>query len=126
MNTGFTIIEVDSSIKILKSLRGRIKFSGSDIAQTQDTLLIATHYSKTKNQTALANLNKGLIPENAAVVKISDPLAQFESFHMNLSEPDNNEDRKYMIIQLILKSGSDDNYYYGKSNAVIDNLHFMN
>ena len=126
INTGFTIIELDSSIENPKSLSGRIKFSGSDIDQTQDTLLIATYYSKTENQLVLANLNEGLIPENADVVKISDPLAQFESFHMNLSEPNNEEDRKYLIIQLILKSGSDDNYYYGRSNAVIDNLHLNN
>ena len=125
LNTGFTIIEVDSSFKNLKKLSGRIKFSGSDIDQTQDTLLIATYYSKTKNQIVMANLNEGLLPANAAVVKISDPLAQFEYFIINLPESDIKQERNYLIIQLLLKSGSDDNYYYGNSNAVIDNLHFI-
>lgn len=126
INTGFAILEVSNTIKDLRTLKGRVKFSGSDIDQTQDTLIIATSYSKTKDSLLIANLNKGLVSDNADVVKISEPLAQFESFHINLSESNNNEERKYLIIQIIIKSGSDDNYYYGISNAVIDNLHFTN
>lgn len=124
INAGFAIIEVSDSIENLKTLIGSAKFSGSDIGQTRDTLIIAAYYSKTKDSLLIVNLNKGLIADKANIVKISTPLAQFESFRINLSESsNNNEERKYLIIQLIIKSGSDDNFYYGISNAVIDNLY---
>ncbi len=124
INTGFTIIEVDDTNKHLKTLQGRIKFSGSDIEQTQDTLIIAAYYSTTKDVLVLANLHKGQVAENAAVMKIWKPLAQFESFQMNLPEA-TMKAQKYLMIQLILKSGSDDNFYYGVSNAVIDDFRLV-
>lgn len=126
VNTGFAIIEADEASRELNTLKGRAKFSGSDIDQTKDTLIIATYYSKTKDSLLIANLNEGLIPEKADVIKISEPLAQFEPFYLPLSAPINVAEQKYLIIQLIIKSGSDDNYYYGTSNAVIDSLHFNN
>jgi len=126
LNNGFTIIEVDTTRGNRKTLAGRAKFSGSDIDQTKDTLIIAAYYSKTKDSLLIANLNRGLIPYDADVLKISEPLAQFEPFYVPLSAPVNVAEQKYFIVQLIIKSGSDDNYYYGTSNAVIDNLHFNN
>lgn len=125
LNNGFAIIEVDNANGNLKTLAGRAKFSGSDIDQTKDTLIIAAYYSKTKDSLLMANLNKGLIPNKADVLKISEPLAQFESFYIHLSKSINDEEQKYLIIQLILKSGSDDSYYYGESNAVVDDLNFV-
>lgn len=126
INNGFAVIEVDNTLKDLKTLNGRVKFSGSDIDQAQDTLIIATYYSKTKDSSLIKSLNIGQVPKIADVLKISDPKAQFEYFHINLSENNNNEEQKYLIIQFIIKSGSDDDFYYGKSNAVIDGLYFTN
>lgn len=123
INSGFTIIELNDSIQALKTLKGKVKFSGSDIDQTQDTLIIAAYYSKTKDSLLVANLNKGLISENAVLERISEPLVQFEHFQINLSKSHEDEERKFLIIQLIIKSGSDDNFYYGISDAVIDNLY---
>ena len=59
INSGFTIIEVSDSILALKTLKGKVKFSGSDIDQTQDTLIIAAYYSKTKDSLLIASLRKG-------------------------------------------------------------------
>ena len=125
INCGYNILEVDDNNKSVKRLMGKIKFSGSDIDQTKDTLIIATYYSKTKNALLLANLNGGLVPIKANLVKISEPLAQFESFHIDLLQSINDEERKYLIIQLIIKSGSNDSFYYGNSNAVIDDFYFI-
>ncbi len=123
LNNGFAIIEVANKSGNLKTLKGRAKFSGSDIDRTKDTLIIAAYYSKI-DSLSIANLNKGLIPDKADVIKLSEPLAQFEPFYIPLSEPIKAVEKKYLIIQLIIKSGSDDNYYYGTSNAVVDNIHF--
>lgn len=124
INSGLSIIAIDNPNKSLKAIKDRAKFSGSDIDQTKDTLIIAAHYVKSTDSLLIANLNKGLIPDRAALLKLSEPLAQFGSFYLNLAAPINIAKEKYMVIQLIIKSGSDDNYYYGKSNAVIDHLHF--
>ncbi|TXN36112.1 hypothetical protein FVB32_16270 [Flagellimonas hymeniacidonis] len=123
LNNGFAIIRVASKGWAPRKLMGRAKFSGSDIDQTKDTLIIAAYYSKI-DSLSIANLNKGLIPDKADVIKLSEPLAQFEPFYIPLSEPIKAVEKKYLIIQLIIKSGSDDNYYYGTSNAVVDNIHF--
>ncbi len=123
INSGFTFIEVGDSIKALKMLKGEVKFSGSDMDQTQDTLIIAVYYSKTKDASIIENLNNDLIAENAVVVKISEPSEQFEHFEINLTKCHSEKERKYLIIQFLIKSGGDDNFYYGISNAVIENLY---
>jgi hypothetical protein len=125
INTGFAIIEIDDAIKNLKTLKGRIKFSGSDIDQTQDTLIITAFYSKAKDSLVLKNLHKGHISDAATMVKISKPLAQFESFQINLPESNTTKEQKYLIIQLLIKSGSDDDFYYGISNAIIDDFRLV-
>jgi len=125
VNNGYAIIEVDDTNRNVEKLLGRIKFSGSDIDQAKDTLIIATYYSKTNDALLLSNLNEGVVPDRANLVKISEPLAQFEYFRIPMQDCINEEERKFLIIQLILKSGSDDSFYYGNSNAAIDDLHYI-
>ena len=125
INTGFSIVEIKTLDMMPKAVKGRIKFSGSDIERTTDTLFITAFYSNTKNASLISSLNEGRIPTSAAVLIISEPLAQFEFYRLDLSQAIPKEEQKYLIVQLIIKSGSDDSYYYGNSNAVIDNLRLI-
>ena len=99
-----------------KSLKlvGRYKFSGSDIEETSDTLKILV-FSTIKQIKSLING----IPKNATSLELIIPKAQFDWFHLDLSKIKKNN---YLTIVIQLTSGSDDDFYYGYSNAVIDEL----
>ncbi len=98
-------------------LIGRYKFSGSDIEETNDTLKILV-FSTIKQIKSLING----IPKNATTLELIIPKTQFEWFHLDLSKIKNNN---YLTIVIQLISGSDDKFYYGYSNAVIDDLKFV-
>mgnify|MGYP003653056840 FL=1 len=107
--------------KTLINIRGRFKFSGSDIDQTTDTLTIAVSKYKKQSREEIKRFDNGQIGKNDFYRIYTEPQTQFQGFSINLDNLNIKED-EYLAIQFILKSGSDDNYYHGTSNAVIDNL----
>ncbi|MCM4173798.1 hypothetical protein DHD32_20190 [Arenibacter sp. TNZ] len=121
MNNGYIRLDISKFSNTLISLNGRYKFSGSDIDQAKDTLIIAISKYNKESNSELKRFDDGQITENDFYEMYSDPQAQFQNFHINL----NNlyiRDNEFLAIQFIIKSGSDDSFYYGTSNAVIDNL----
>ncbi|WP_394746735.1 hypothetical protein [Spongiimicrobium salis] len=110
--TSFSIPENKENLRLV----GRYKFSGSDIDTAKDTLRIAVFSSK-KSIDDIPNT----LPKNATVLNIAEPEAQFEWFHLDINEIQKNN---YVTIVIQLISGSDDSYYWGQSNAVLDDLKF--
>jgi len=98
-------------------LVGRYKFSGSDIAKATDTLKVAVF--STSEQ--LENIPDKL-PKNTAVIDLVVPTSQFKWFHLDMNEIERGD---YLTMVIQLKSGSDDCYYWGYANAVIDDLEFV-
>lgn len=99
-----------------KNLRllGRYKFSGSDIEETIDTLKIVA-FSTSRQLTYIPDE----LPKNASVLDLTLPASQFEWFHLDVGEI---KKGNYLTIVIQLNSGSDDSYYWGQSNAVLDDL----
>ena len=118
------IININKIDKYLKSLNGSVKFSGSDIDETNDTLKIGAFFSKTIDHHLFEKLNKGAILENMTTITITKSNTEFEPFCLEFKKPIDIDLQKYLIIQLFIKSGSDDDFYLGESNVIIDNLHF--
>lgn len=121
LNNGFILLDLSELSKTLINIRGRFKFSGSDIDQTTDTLTIAVSKYKKQSREEIKRFDNGQIGKNDFYRIYTEPQTQFQGFSINLDNLNIKED-EYLAIQFILKSGSDDNYYHGTSNAVIDNL----
>ncbi|WP_405207345.1 hypothetical protein [Aquimarina sp. LLG6339-5] len=111
--TSFLIPENQENLRLV----GRYKFSGSDIDAAKDTLRITVFSSKN-----LVDDTPDALPENAAMLNMSTPEAQFEWFHLDIN---NIQKNNYVTIVIQLISGSDDSYYWGNSNAVLDDLKFV-
>ncbi len=111
--TSFPIPQNKKNLRLV----GRYKFSGSDIDTAKDTLRIAVFSSESSmDETPI------ILPEKATILNITKPEAQFEWFHLDINEiPKGN----YLTIVIQIISGSDDSYYWGQSNAVIDDLKFI-
>lgn len=122
INSVYTIVDINNSLNKRQQLKGAVKFSGSDIAHVKDTLIIATHYSKTKEALFIDN---GIVPDHANVVKIYESSSQFEPFHIDIPKRVHDDSLRYLVIQLIMKSGSKDSFYYGQSSAVLEDIHFI-
>ena len=108
--TSFLIPENKENLRLV----GRYKFSGSDIDTAKDTLRVSVFSTERPISNTLDTL-----PENTSVLDITNPEAQFEWFHFDINEIQKN---KYLTIAIQLISGSDDSYYWGQSNAVLDDL----
>ncbi|QLG44377.1 hypothetical protein [Costertonia aggregata] len=93
VNNGFSIVELSDLDKIPKALKDRFKFSGSDIDQTNDTLVIAAFYSRTKDASVISGLNERRISPYAAVLTLSEPMPQFEFFRLDLSKAMTKEEK---------------------------------
>lgn len=111
--TSFLVPENKENVRLV----GHYKFSGSDIDQTNDTLRIIV-FSSEKPVSSIPDE----FPKNTKALDISKPQAQFDWFHLDVGEIKGNN---YLTIVIQLKSGSDDSYYWGYSNAVIDDLKFV-
>ncbi|NER17294.1 hypothetical protein [Spongiivirga citrea] len=111
--TSFLIPENKENLRLV----GRYKFSGSDIDTAKDTLCITVFSSERPIKTVSDTL-----PEKAVALNITTPKAQFEWFHLDVNKIQKNN---YLTIIIQLKSGSDDSYYWGQSNAVLDDLKFI-
>jgi len=111
--TSFSIPENKEKLRLV----GLYKFSGSYIETAKDTLRIKVFSSERS-----INDTPNALPKNATVLNITRPEAQFEWFHLDINEiPKGN----YLTIIIQLISGSDDIYYWGQSNAVLDDLKFV-
>lgn len=121
LNNGFILLEISELSNTLINIRGRYKFSGSDIDQTSDTLIIAVSKYKKQSREEIERFDNGQINDNDFYRVYTEPQTQFQGFSID-SKNLNIRDDEYLAIQFIIKSGSDDSYYYGNSNAVIDNL----
>lgn len=121
LNNGFILLDLSELSNTIINIRGRFKFSGSDIDQTKDTLTIAVSKYKKQSREEIERFDNGQINENDFYRVITEPRTQFQGFNINLDNLNIRED-EYLAIQFIIKSGSDDSYYYGTSDAVIDNL----
>ncbi|WP_159092249.1 hypothetical protein [Aquimarina sp. Aq107] len=111
--TSFCIPENKENLRLV----GRYKFSGSDIDTAKDTLRITVFSS----ENSIENTPETL-PEDVTALNISTPKAQFEWFHIDIN---NIQKNNYITIVIQLISGSDDSYYWGHSNAVLDDLKFV-
>lgn len=109
----FLISENHKNIRLV----GRYKFSGSDIEQTNDSLRIIV-FSTPKELKSVPDK----MPKNATAVNLVIPASQFEWFHLDVGEI---KKENYLTIVIQLNSGSDDSYYWGQSNAVLDDLKFV-
>ena len=109
----FSIPEKGKNLRLV----GRYKFSGSDIQQATDTLRVAVFSTPEQLQHV-----PDILPKHATVLDLVVPTAQFEWFHLDMDEI---EEDNYLTIVIQLKSGSDDSYYWGYANAVIDDLEFV-
>lgn len=98
-------------------LMGRYKFSGSDIDEAEDVLRIIVISSEKMIQKIS---DKDL--EDAHILDITTPKAQFDRFYLEIDEIQKN---MYVTIAIQLISGSDDSFYWGQSNAVLDDLKFV-
>jgi len=98
-------------------LTGRYKFSGSDIDEAEDVLRIIVISSEKMIHTIS---DKDL--EDAHILDITTPKAQFDRFYLEIDEIQKNA---YVTIAIQLISGSDDSFYWGQSNAVLDDLKFV-
>lgn len=112
-NAIFSSFSIPENHKNLR-LVGRYKFSGSDIEQAIDTLKVVVFSSPEQLKRIPDEF-----PKNATISNLVLPASQFEWFHLNVTEIKMNT---YLTIVIQLKSGSDDNYYWGYANAVIDDL----
>lgn len=108
--TSFLITENKENLRLV----GRYKFSGSDIDTTKDTLRVTVFSTERPMSNTL-----DIFPENISILDITNPEAQFEWFHLDINEIQKN---KYLTIVIQLISGSDDSYYWGQSNTVLDDL----
>jgi len=115
-NTILTSFSIPENKKKLR-LVGRYKFSGSDIDTAKDTLRITVFSSEMS-----IDDTPNALPENATVLNITTPEAQFKWFYLDINETKKNN---YLTIVIQLISGSDDSYYWGESNAVLDDLKFV-
>lgn len=95
--------------------------SGSDIDQTKDTLIIAVSKYKKQSKAEIERFDTGQIEKNDFYHVYTEPQTQFQGFDINLSNLKIRND-ECLAIQFIIKSGSDESYYYGISDAVVDNL----
>lgn len=111
--SSFSVFENCENVRLV----GRYKFSGSDIEEAIDTLRIVAF--STPQQ--LQNL-PDQFPQNATYLNIVAPTSQFEWFQLDLNAI---ETGIYLTLVFQLKSGSDDNYYWGYANAVIDDLELI-
>lgn len=111
--SSFSIQEKSKGLRLI----GKYKFSGSDIQHTIDTLKIAVFPTSEQLQSI-----PNQFPENATVLDLIVPTTQFEWFNLDIDE---NLSGNYLMIIIQLKSGSDDSYYWGYANAVIDDLSFI-
>ena len=111
--SSFSIPEKGKNLRLV----GRYKFSGSDIQQATDTLRVAVFSTPEQLQHV-----PDILPKHATVLDLVVPTAQFEWFHLDMDEI---EEDNYLTIVIQLKSGSDDSYYWGYANAVIDDLEFV-
>lgn len=98
-------------------LTGRYKFSGSDIDEAEDVLRIIVISSEKVIQRISDN-----DLEDAHILNITTPKAQFDKFHLEIDKIQKNT---YVTIAIQLISGSDDSFYWGQSNAVLDDLKFV-
>lgn len=99
------------------TLKGRYKFSGSDIKEAIDTLKVIAFTTPEQ----LQNI-PDKFPQNATVLNVVSPTSQFEWFNLDMDETERDN---YLTIVIQLKSGSDDSYYWGYANAVLDDLAFV-
>jgi hypothetical protein len=121
LNNGHILLDMSELSNTIKSIRGRYKFSGSDIDQTKDTLIIAVSKYKKQSSAEIEKFDNGQLDKNDFYRVYTEPQTQFQGFSIDLDNLNIKED-EYLAIQFILKSGSYDNYYHGTSDAVIDNL----
>jgi hypothetical protein len=121
LNNGYILLDMSELSNKIESIRGRYKFSGSDIDQTKDTLIIAVSKYKKQSRVEIEKFDNGQLDKNDFYRVYTEPQTQFQGFSIDLDNMNLKKD-EYLAIQFILKSGSDDNYYYGTSDAVIDNL----
>ncbi len=111
--TSFLVSENAKSIRLV----GRYKFSGSDIDEAIDTLRITVLTSE-KQMDSIPNT----LPKDTSTLEIIRPQSQFEWFHLDVGEI---KKGSYLTIVIQLNSGSDDSYYWGYANAVIDDMEFV-
>jgi len=121
LNNGYILLDLSELSSTIKNICGRYKFSGSDIDQTEDTLIIAVSKYKKQSRTEIEKFDNCQLGKNDFYRLYTEPQTQFQVFSINLDNLNIKED-EYLAIQFILKSGSDDNYYFGESDAVVDNL----
>ncbi|MBW1294965.1 hypothetical protein [Aquimarina litoralis] len=98
-------------------LIGRYKFSGSDIDRAEDVLRIIVISSE-----KVIHMISDTHLEDANILNITTPKAQFNRFHLDIDKIQKNT---YVTIVIQLISGSDDSFYWGQSNAVLDDLKFV-
>ncbi len=122
-NSAYTIIELKKNLRKIKYFTGRFKFSGTDIDQTNDTLIVSCSLYNKLNDTVIDRLEAGDTDFSEHKITITEPISHFRSFKLELPELPNKKNEKLFLVLLVkIKSGSDDNYYFGESHAVIDNL----
>ena len=121
-NSGFVRFECDNIPEdVTVKLKGRYKFSGSDIPGKTDTLIIAAYFSPVADTLSLLDLHTRVLPERARDTTIVEPSPHFSDFEIDLSEFAG-QDIDYTTIQLIMKTGNDDPFVPGFSTAVVDDL----
>lgn len=122
-NSAHTIIELKKTQRKIKYLTGRFKFSGTDIDQTNDTLIVACSLYNKLNDTVIDRLKDADTDFSEHKITITEPISHFRSFKLELPDLPNKKSKNLFFVLLVkIKSGSDDNYYFGESDAVIDNL----
>ncbi|WP_157972983.1 hypothetical protein [Aureibaculum luteum] len=71
----------------------------------------------------MERLDDGRIGKDDFYRIYTEPQTKFQGFSINLDNL-NIKEIEYLAIQFNIKSGSNENYYYGISDTVVDNLTF--
>lgn len=126
VNSGFIRFECSD---VPNKIKGKYKFSGSDLSGVTDTLKIASYFRSVTDTLTTANEHYAGIHNlsdapDAVILNITEATSEFMDFELDMT-PFLGEDVDYVTIQLIMKTGSSNQFNPGYSTAVIDELKFV-
>lgn len=87
--------------------------------------MLAVYPSQSSHQVLNELLNTNKLPGDTKALQFTHPIANYDTFNFELPQKITNHEKGFIVIQFIIKSGSDDSFYYGNSNAIFEDLHFI-
>lgn len=120
-NNGYIRFECNN---VPLKLKGRYKFSGSNVASETDTLIIAVHFASLPDTLTKIELNQAKLPDlNTRLFKTTIPQVNFTDFEIDFSTISSENDFNYVSIHLMIQAG----IYINSSiaTAVFDDFEFV-